>query len=206
MAGTWPSIHAERAALVADLEGLDQARWATPSLARGWTVEDVLAHLVATAKMTPPRFFSMLLASGLRFNAMSAKALAAEKGPTGAETLARYRAVLDQTKHPPGPLEAMVGEQVVHGEDIRRPLGLGHTYPADVLVGVADFYRKSNLLLGGKRRVRGLHLQASDMDWSTGAGPEVTGPMLDLVLVIAGRPAGLDNLTGEGLSALKSRT
>jgi uncharacterized protein (TIGR03083 family) len=191
---------------VSDLDGLDEARWATPSLAQGWTVEDVVAHLVATAKMTPPRFFTGLAASGFRFNSMSAKALAAEKGGSGAETLARYRAVLYETKHPPGPLEAMVGEQVVHGEDVRRPLGLAHTYPPEALAGVADFYRKSNLLLGGKRRVAGLRLQASDMDWSRGDGPEVTGPMLDLVLAIAGRRAGLDRLGGTGLATLKART
>ena len=52
MTDVWPLVHAERAALVGDLESLDAAAWETPSLCAGWTVHDVVAHLVDTAKTT----------------------------------------------------------------------------------------------------------------------------------------------------------
>jgi uncharacterized protein (TIGR03083 family) len=114
-------------------------------------------------------------------------------------------AVLDMTRHPPGPLMAMMGEQVVHGEDIRRPLGIVRGYPEKSLTQVADFFKRSNLLLGGKKRTSGLTLRATDADWSSGDGPEVEGPMVSLVLMIAGRKSALDDLTGDGLAILRTR-
>ena len=41
----WPLVHAERAALAADLANLTDERWATTSLCTGLTVREVLAHL-----------------------------------------------------------------------------------------------------------------------------------------------------------------
>lgn len=203
---TWPSVHEERRVLAGDLAGLTPVQWSTPSLCAGWTVEDVVAHMTATAKMTPPKFFGELASSGFRFNAMSARNITREKGSSGAETLERFNAVLDRTTHPPGPLTAMLGEQVVHGEDIRRPLGITRRYPDECLKTVANFFKGSNLLIGGKNRVAGLSLHATDTDWSSGSGPEVEGPMLSLVLLIAGRKAALDDLSGDGVSTLRART
>jgi uncharacterized protein (TIGR03083 family) len=202
----WGLIHAERKALLADLEGLTAEQWATPSMCEGWTVREVLGHMVATSRMTTPRFLSHLASSGFRFHAMSAKDVAAETAGPPADTLARFRSTIDATTKPPGPLDTMVGEALVHSEDIRRPLGLSHTYPPAMVTGSADFFKKSNLLLGGKRRIDGLTLRATDLDWSTGSGPEVAGPGVSLVLVIAGRKPPLDDLSGEGLATLRSRT
>ncbi len=99
----------------------------------------------------------------------------------------------------------MVGESVVHGEDIRRPLGIGRLYPIATLVRVANFYQGSNLIIGAKKGIAGLTLRATDAEWSTGTGPEVTGPMLSLVLAMTGREAGLDDLAGNGLATLAGR-
>jgi uncharacterized protein (TIGR03083 family) len=49
-------VHAERAALIKHLENLDEARWEEQSLCGGWTVHDVAAHLVDTARTTRLRF------------------------------------------------------------------------------------------------------------------------------------------------------
>jgi uncharacterized protein (TIGR03083 family) len=198
-------IHAERAALVADLEPLQASQWDTPSLCAGWSVRDVLAHMTATAKTTPPRFFGKFAGSGFRFNAMAAKDVADERGTDGAEALARFRTQLNATTHPPGPIDAMLGEAALHGEDIRRPLGITHTYPMAMLTRCADFYKGSNLLIGTKKRITGLTLKATDTDWSTGAGPEVSGPMLALLLAMTGRAGALAELSGPGLATLQSR-
>jgi len=202
---TWSSIHEERHALSSDLADLGPSQWSTPSLCPGWTVEDVLAHMTATAKKSQSDFFVALASNGFRFNAMSARDLAKEKGSSGAATLENFNSTMDLTRHPPGPLMAMLGEQVVHGEDIRRPLGITRKYPEKSLTQVADFFKGSNLLLGGKKRIAGLTLRATDTDWSTGSGPEVQGPMLSLVLMIAGRKVALDDLTGDGLGTLRAR-
>jgi len=201
----WSAIHAERKALLADLEPLTPEQWTTPSLCPGWTVRDVLAHVVATAKLTPPKFFTALAASGFSFKSFSKKAVANNLGSSPADTLAGLRGELTATTHPPGPLQSWVGETVIHGEDIRRPLGITHTYPPDVLTGLADFYKGSNLLIGAKKRIAGLTLRATDTDWSTGSGPEVSGAMLSLLLAMTGRRDALDDLSGEGVATLKSR-
>ena len=99
----------------------------------------------------------------------------------------------------------MLGEAVVHGEDIRRPLGMNRAFPEKTLVTVADFYKGSNLLIGTKRRIAGLSLKASDAAWSTGDGPEVSGPMASLLLAMTGRRQALADLSGEGVAAVKSR-
>jgi uncharacterized protein (TIGR03083 family) len=202
----WPTIHAERKALVADLEPLTDEEWTTRSLCAEWSVRQVLGHMTATAGMTPGRFFAGLAGSGFRFNAMTAKDVAKQvEGPPG-DTLARFKDQLTATTHPPGPIDAMLGEAIVHGEDIRRPLGITHIYPAEAVKRAADFYKGSNLLLGSKKRIAGLTLRATDADWSTGSGPEVAGPMLSLLLAIVGRTPALDDLSGEGLATLRQRT
>jgi uncharacterized protein (TIGR03083 family) len=204
-ASPWPTIHAERAALATDLTGLSDAQWATPSLSRDWTVRDVVAHLTATAKMTPGRFFGKLAGSGFRFHQMSAKEVAREGAGTPQDVLARFQAVRDRTTSPPGPVDSWLGETIVHAEDVRRPLRISHTYPPDAVRRIADFYKRSNLLIGAKRRIAGLRLQANDADWSTGDGPEVSGPLLSLVLVMVGRKAALADLSGPGVATLQSR-
>jgi uncharacterized protein (TIGR03083 family) len=93
---------------------------------------------------------------------------------------------------------------VVHAQDIARPLGRHHTTPPDVAVQVLG-YLAGNRLLGGPRRVAGLHLVATDAEWSTGEGPQVRGPVSDLLLTVAGRPAGLAQLTGPGVDDLTGR-
>jgi len=48
-------------------------------------------------------------------------------------------------------------------------------------------------------------LRASDTDWRHGAGPEVTGPAIALVMAMTGRKQALEDLTGEGLATLRNR-
>ena len=201
----WPLIHTEREALAADLATLTGDQWATRSLCADWTVRDVLGHMTATAKMTPPKFFAGLAGAGFRFNAMNAKNVAREATPRSSDGLAEFRRHLKDTTHPPGPTEAMLGEAVIHSADIRRPLGMSREYPVEALTRVADFFKGSNLLIGAKRRIAGLTLRSTDTDWSTGSGPEVTGPQLSLVLAMTGRSAALPDLSGDGLSTLRSR-
>jgi uncharacterized protein (TIGR03083 family) len=202
---TWPVIHAERQALAADLRPLDDAQWATPSLCEGWTVRDVLAHMASAASLTPPVFFATLAGSGFSFDRVQEKGIARQRGDSPADTLARFDAVQTSVKHPPGPPVTWLGETIVHSEDIRRPLGIEHQYPADAVAQVAGFYQGSNLLIGSKRRIEGLALRATDADWSHGTGPEVSGPLLSLVLAMTGRKAAVDDLTGDGVAALRSR-
>jgi uncharacterized protein (TIGR03083 family) len=204
-ASPWPLIHGEREALAGDLASLTDEQWATASLCPGWTVRDVLGHMTATAKMTEMAFFVAFAGSGFRFNDMTAKKIAGEATAVPSEGLTAFRGQLTATSHPPGPAEALLGESVVHSEDIRRPLGITRDYPPEAVIRVADFFKGSNLLIGSKKRIAGLRLRATDAEWSTGAGPEVSGPALSLLLAMTGRAAVLDDLSGDGLATLRER-
>ncbi|HEX9530943.1 MAG TPA: maleylpyruvate isomerase family mycothiol-dependent enzyme [Acidimicrobiales bacterium] len=198
-------IHAERRALATDLADIGPDQWAAPSLCSGWTVREVLAHMTATAKITPAKFLPGIVGSGFSFEKLQAKGVAAELGQTPSDTLSRFTEVAAATSKPPGPIDTALGETLVHSEDIRRVLGIKHEYDPAALEQVADFYRRSNLIIGGKKRAAELTFRATDADWTAGSGPEVSGPMLSLTIAIAGRKAALDDLEGAGVETLRAR-
>lgn len=201
----WPTIHAERKALADDLAGLKDEQWQTPSLCVGWSVHDMLGHMVATAKMSPPRFIGRFVGSGFNFDKMANKDIKAETANGPAGTLAELNAHLNDTSAPPGPIDAMLGEALIHTEDIRRPLGIKHEYPLDATVRTLDFFKKSNLLIGAKNRIAGVTLKATDTTWSHGSGPEASGPAHSLLMAMTGRKSALDDLSGPGVDVLRSR-
>jgi uncharacterized protein (TIGR03083 family) len=205
MSDAWPMIKAEREACADAIEKLSAEQLATPSLCQGWSVRDVAGHMIATGEMTFGSFYSNLLKAGLRFNEMAGRLMTQNRDGEPATLAQRLRDKAAGPNHPPGPLTAMLGEAVVHGEDIRRPLGLTRNIPDATLVAVADFYKKSNLVIGAKKRIAGLKLQATDVDWRHGDGPEVTGPMASLVVAMTGRKPSIDDLSGEGVATLRSR-
>ncbi len=203
---TWDMIKSERASLVDALAGLPADAWGEPSLLPGWAVRDVVAHIIATAQMTPPAFFVKMAGSGFKFNAMSDKNIAAVRaGRSDQQLVDTYRSLIDARNAPPGPATSWLGETIVHGEDVFRALGGYREHPAEHVRAGGDFYAGSNLLIGAKRRVEGVTLRATDMDWTHGSGPEAAGPAIALVLAMCGRPAALDDLSGPGVEVLRGR-
>ncbi len=202
---TWKHIHSERAQMADTLAALSAGQWAAQSWCQGWSVQDTAGHIVAAAEQTPANFYKEMASAGFKFNVFTdrgARRLAAI-GPD--ELVRRLRARTSTTNHPPAPVMAMLGEIVVHGEDIRRPLGLKHQPPEAAVAAVADSWKNSNLLIGSKRRISGLRLQATDTEWTHGDGPEVSGPLLSLVLAMTGRKAVHPDLSGEGVAELARR-
>jgi uncharacterized protein (TIGR03083 family) len=202
---TWKYIHAERSIMADTLSALSPEQWAAPSWCGQWTVRMTAAHILVAAEQTPGRFYLQLLQAGMRFNTYAertAQALAA-LGPS--DLVARLRARTVTTNRPPAPAIAMLGEIITHGGDIRMPLGLRYRPDDAALVAVADNYSRTNLLIHAKKRVAGLHLTATDADWSTGTGQEVTGPLLSLILAMSGRRQACRDLAGEGVTTLGSR-
>ena len=202
---TWEHIHSERAQMAETWAALSTPQWAAQSWCQGWSVQDTAGHVLAAAEQTPVNFYKEMASAGFRFNVFTdrgARRLAAI-GPD--ELVSRLRARTTTTNHPPAPVMAMLGEIVVHGEAIRRPLGLKHQPPEAALVAVADSWKNSNLLIGAKRRITGLRLQATDAQWAHGDGPEVSGPLISLILAMTGRRAVHADLSGEGVTELASR-
>ncbi|MCX5415356.1 maleylpyruvate isomerase family mycothiol-dependent enzyme [Streptomyces sp. NBC_00059] len=196
-------VHAERAALIGDLERLDDERWDEPSLCAGWTVHDVVAHLVDTARTTRPGFLIGLARARFDFDRQNARGVERERGASPGETLERLRRVASRTSTPPAPLDSRLVEEIVHGEDIRRPLGLARSYPKEAVVRSLRLQARTPASFGGaKELVARARLTASDADVSVGEGPEVRGPALSLLLAVSRRRVALDDLEGEGVTAL----
>lgn len=201
----WPLVHTERAALADDLAHLTREQWATPSLCEGWSVHELLAHQVSTAKTTVGGFFGGIVRSGFSFDRFAARGVADEVGSGPEATLAEFRSVQEWTQAPPGPKDSWLGEALIHGEDTRRPLGIVRHYPVGAVVRTLEFYKGSNLVVGTKKRIAGVTLSATDTSWTHGSGPMVEGPAMALLMVATGRKAFLDDVRGPGVEVLRSR-
>ncbi len=201
----WPLIHEQRNKVGELLETLSDAEWETPSLCQGWRVRDVVAHCIQTHLVTPWSLVSGWIGSGFSLKARNDRGVAGRRSRSPSELLSEYRATASRSSAPPGQVTYSLVEAVIHGEDIARPTGRRIDAAPRSLVTVAEIARGTDPILGGRRRCAGLTLRATDVAWSAGAGPEVAGPLASIILAITGRPAGLDDLSGEGLDTLRSR-
>ena len=204
-AATWAMIHAERKALAATIEELTAEQWDSPSLCAGWTVGFLGAHVLAGAEQTPGRFLGGMVTTGFRFNALMEREARSRAQLSRQQIADRLRQRTTTTNHPPAPVLAMLGEVVVHGEDIRRPVGLPGTVADDAANACLQMFTKASFPVGGRKRIGGLRLTATDTGWSFGAGPEVSGPAMALLLAMTGRAAGVGGLTGDGVATLSQR-
>jgi uncharacterized protein (TIGR03083 family) len=202
---TWALAHAERATLAEDLSGLEAARWQTPSLCGDWTVREVLAHLTAAASLGPVAWMRSVIGARFDFDRHNALRLVEQLGNSPEDTLERFRRVHDSTTATWGPKDAWLGEVVIHGEDIRRPLGLPSRTPPPTAARLARFFSRTEFAVVSRSRIRGLRLEATDADFSVGVGPLVQGPVLSLLMVITGRAAHTADLAGPGVPALAAR-
>ncbi|KRF30277.1 maleylpyruvate isomerase family mycothiol-dependent enzyme [Nocardioides sp. Soil805] len=201
----WTLVAAERGALAADLAGLSEEQWETPSLCEGWSVRDTVAHMTNTAHTGPGGFLVGLARARFDFDRFLDAGIARRRGASGAEALAEFRDVQHSRTAPPGPRASWLGETVVHAEDVRRPLGIEHDYAPEAVRRCLDFFKSSNTLIGTERRIDGVALRATDQEWAHGSGPGVEGRAIDLLLAATGRAVGCDRLTGDGVSTLRSR-
>ncbi|HEU0192525.1 MAG TPA: maleylpyruvate isomerase family mycothiol-dependent enzyme [Mycobacterium sp.] len=196
---------AERAELAILLRSLSPQQWQAPSLCAGWTVRDVVAHMLSYEELSPAEFVRRFLRGRLRLYRANTIGLEdyVDHGPQ------QLLDLLDRSIRPRGFPAAFGGrialtDGMIHQQDIRRPLGIPRDIPAGRLVPALNFARIAPPL-GMGRRVRGLRLIATDFDWVAGHGPEVRGPGEALLLCIAGRRGVVDELEGPGQPALRTR-
>nr|WP_202628102.1 maleylpyruvate isomerase family mycothiol-dependent enzyme [Cellulomonas sp. APG4] len=201
----WPVVHAERRRLVADLSGLTPEQWATPSLCPGWDVHDVVAHLVDSARTGRLGFVRDMLRARLDFDRANQHGVARERQPDPRATLAALADVADLTRTPPANLATRLVEAVVHGEDVRRPLALEGAYPRAAVVHALAYQLRTPVGFGGGReRVEGLRLVDTATGTAWGAGDDVVGDALDLLLAVSGRPVPHGSLEGPGADRLST--
>ena len=189
--------------------GLTDEQWTTPSLCAGWTVREVCAHLVPPEGgfKVLPLLRDVIRARGDLARMVDTDAREVARRPT-AELVAALRDRAGERLKAPvvGPYGPMV-DTAIHLRDAARPLGVDASPPPEDWRAVLDFLltRPAERGFVGTGRTEGLLLEASDLDWSHGAGAVVRGPAEALALAIAGRPVAYDDLEGAGVDVLRSR-
>lgn len=199
--GVWPVVHDERRALLKDLQSLTPRQWNSQSLCPEWDIHDVVAHTIDSAKTTRMGFVRRMLTTGFDFDRDNAQGVAKERKQEHGQTLAELAAVLTLSSTPPAAPATRLVEVFVHGEDIRRPLGLEREYPSAHVAHALAYQVKTAVKMGGgKERAAGWRLVASDADFDRGSGPTVRGRAISLLLAVSGRPVAAQEFMGEGAS------
>ena len=200
------AVAAQRRVIADLIDGLDPAQLATQSLCGGWDVKTVAAHLVSDFTDG----FWGFLASGIRHGGMDrgidALARRRAQAPAGhiADTLRRDA---DTRLSPPltGPLSGLT-DVLVHGADIRIPLGLPNEPDPQDVARVIDFLTgPTQAGFFPRRRLRGIALHDEDTGRRWGHGETISGPGASVMLAVCGRTVALDGLTGPGVPILRAR-
>lgn len=200
-------VHAERLRLIDDLEGLAPHEWSTPSLCDGWTVHDVLAHLLVTAMTHRFAFVGSMMRARGDFHRANELGIRRWKREDPQQTLAEFRRAQHETRTPPAHPATRLVEAYVHGEDLRRPLGITGRYPSEGIHGALAHQLRTRVSFeGGRERAEGLRLIDTDSGVSWGTGPEVSGAAIDLLLAVSGRTVSTKLLTGPGSDQLVARS
>jgi uncharacterized protein (TIGR03083 family) len=203
---------AQRDGFIETLKGLDPEQWWAPSLCSEWRVIDVAAHLAWAPVMGVRAGAVAMVRHGFSMNRMIARSAVgwSERGRDAIVAQLRDNARTGATPIGMPPVAALA-DAVVHGLDVRRPLGLPGAVPVEALAPLADFTLGTpwpmNAVVGGsaRRRVAGVRLVATDTDWTHGTGPEVLAPAETLLLLLYGRPVTPAELTGDGAAVLLPR-
>jgi uncharacterized protein (TIGR03083 family) len=204
----WQHIHEERRSLAATLAGLDDEQWEQPSLCEGWTVKEVAAHVIAHPQIGWAQMPGMVARNlGHGYNAMifrEVKRLGERS--TRESILADFQTYDSSTRKVPTttPVEPLI-DALVHHQDILRPLGLRHEMAPEAAAVAADRSRRLAFLAGSRAVVKGTRMVATDIDWSRGRGPTLTGPVQELLMVCMGRGRVAEGLSGEGTELLPAQ-
>ena len=202
---SWSVIEQERLRLAALLESLPAQDWERPSLCVGWRVRDVAAHIALAPQ--PPSIAGMLVegvrARG-RFHTLNHDTAVRHADRPGAELVAELRALAASRRLPVvTSYRNILFDVVVHAQDIALPLGLDHPMPVEAAREGAQRVWTMGWPFWARRRLRPFRLVATDIDWAAGEGGLVEGPIAALLLLLTGRTASLDRLTGPGTVQLR---
>lgn len=196
---TWDVIVAERSLLAARLSELGPASWDADSLCAGWRVRDVAAHLIAGPQLTWGALAGLLPQAWRGYNGLTLWDGRRRGSAPVADILAQYERWGPARR---GPAVVTHRENLidtlVHTQDMLRPLGIEHVPPARATAAAARWVEPTAFLLGGARVIRSVRMIATDADFDAGRRPVIEAPMIDLLMLRAGRAARSSAVTGPG--------
>jgi uncharacterized protein (TIGR03083 family) len=203
----WRAIDQQRCELVDLLEDLSAQEWQQLSLCQGWTVREVAAHVAlqnTTWAMLPRAVMETVRSGGMNAG-IHAAACRHALHPTDQ--------IIDEIRNRIGvwrPLPTLTYREsaidyLVHTQDIAIPLHRRVKMSTGVAAVAAERVWTSDRMFHARKKLDGYRLVATDCDWTAGQGQEVTGPISALLLLLTGRHAALDDLSGSGAATLQTR-
>lgn len=161
--------------------------WDSPSLCERWQVRHVIAHVTMPARLTLPQFAAAMAAAGGDFTALSDTVAARDASLPVADLLDQLRSPRLHAWQPPGGGEAgALSHAVIHSLDVTIALDRPAVAPAQAVTTVLG------LLTAARGTWFGIDLtdvllEATDADWSWGAGRLVRADSGSLVALLSGR-------------------
>jgi uncharacterized protein (TIGR03083 family) len=202
----WALIDGHRIRTVELLESLSDDEWRHPSLCDGWTVEDVAAHLTMQQIGLREVLLGALRHPG-GMNRMIRQAAKRRARLPRRQIIAEIRGMVGSLLHNIGvTCQETLIDILVHSQDVAMPLGRR----LDVDPAAAALAASRVWSYGGNSKAKvfkeipfeGFRLSATDVAWSIGAGREIEGPILAILLLLTGRLAARPMLSGDGVAVL----
>jgi uncharacterized protein (TIGR03083 family) len=165
----WVETRQERLDFADYLETLSPAEWDSVTPENDRRVRDVVAHVIQGATQSTGSTVVGLARYGFRYDTYY-DAKARQGGAADpSDLVAKLRAAASSQQRLlglPGPKPAaMLAETFVHHQDVRHHFEAARTIPPTRLVMVLDAAKTAGFPLGVKKRIAGLQLCATDVDW-----------------------------------------
>jgi uncharacterized protein (TIGR03083 family) len=201
------------------VQQLTPEQWQADSRCEGWTVRDLVAHLLAWDDLLMyrtrwehvrlfNRFMVLYVTSAASMARLNRRLVARGRQRSiddlrhqlGRDDSPDLKWLFDGTN--PG---AHLAEYVIHRHDLARPLGLPCAAPTERMIGALNGVTN---LPGVRLRARWLLVQrrwqAIDADWSRGRGPRINALAEEILLALAGRTPPPSSNTGRIRSGQRS--
>ncbi|MEU9911237.1 maleylpyruvate isomerase family mycothiol-dependent enzyme [Streptomyces sp. NPDC051001] len=183
----WQIVDRERASLADLLEGLRPEEWETRTRCGDWRVRDVAAHLTVAARFTYGQVVREMVRARGDWNRMIHDSAVREAERPVAEIVANLRSIIGSRRLAPttSPREPLI-DLLVHGQDIALALGRHREMPPAAARDAAD--RVWTMRFPPRPwPLPKARLVATDIEWTRGAGEEISGPISALLLLLTGR-------------------
>ena len=201
----WRTIDQQRTELADLMQTFTDAEWETPSLCDGWRVREVAAHLTLAHTTLRQGLGPTIRARG-GFNRMIYQTAMRQAELPVEDFPVLLRAMVGSRRKAPfiSDLEPLI-DQLVHGQDMVRPLGRERSMPTDAAATAAQRAWSMGFPFRAAKRLRGFELVSTDHAWRAGEGVAIEAPIAELLLLVTGRGVVLPNLGGPGADALRQR-
>lgn len=204
----WQHVDRQRTRVYELIADLSPTEWTRPSLCTGWTVKDVVGHLTMPGLGVGRLLPFMLRHPGSTNHMIKHVSIDLANRWSPEDLLERLWPQVGLHRHFPGLTGTeMLIDIIGHGFDIALPLGRDLDADPEAVAISADrvlgYGGRGNARVFRSLPLQGFRLVATDHAWHHGEGPEVTGAMADLFLLLTGRTARVSALGGQGAPDLR---